>query len=410
MLRMKQESAKRLFGVVVVTHCFFVLYCIFFWGKDFVQVTGTKIGEKIYDTAVELIFAEIIGCTEEGSPWAEVCVNTCPSVGIIQLAPKGEVDLVWEEDEQTVFEEMVEENQSYEHMILENEKQKNIEDEKQKNVKSEEGKSKNIGSQNGKKQKEAEKVVSINRKKLEDFDYLCQNFYQIDNTTTIKKEQLDVKKLLGKDMSVDLSVKGPQILIYHTHSQEGYQDGREGQESKSVLAIGDCLEKYLEDAGFTVLHHKGKYDVGDRDHAYSKAAPALEQLLKEHPSIQVVIDLHRDGVAETTHLVTEINGEKTAQIMFFNGLSRTTSQGDIASLRNPYIEDNLALSFQLELVAKEYYPNFTRRTYLKGYRYNMHMLPKSVLVEVGAQTNTYEEAENAMKPLADILCKVLKKS
>ena len=53
------------------------------------------------------------------------------------------------------------------------------------------------------------------------------------------------------------------------------------------------------------------------------------------------------------------------------------------------------------------YPGLARRIYLKGYRYNMHFRPKSILVEVGAQTNTYEEAENAMKPLAEILNKVL---
>ena len=77
------------------------------------------------------------------------------------------------------------------------------------------------------------------------------------------------------------------------------------------------------------------------------------------------------------------------------------------NLPNPYLEDNLALSFQLQLAAAEYYPDFTRQIYLKGYRYNMHYCPKSLLVEVGAQNNTFEEAKNAMEPLADILDRVL---
>ena len=89
-------------------------------------------------------------------------------------------------------------------------------------------------------------------------------------------------------------------------------------------------------------------------------------------------------------------------------LLKTVGQLYTKYLKNPYIADNLAFSFQMQLAAAEYYPDFTRRIYLKGYRYNMHFCPKSLLVEVGAQTNTYEEAENAMEPLADILAKVLK--
>ena len=97
-----------------------------------------------------------------------------------------------------------------------------------------------------------------------------------------------------------------------------------------------------------------------------------------------------------------------AKIMFFNGLSRTTAAGDIAYLKNPYISDNLAFSFQMQLAAAQYYPDLTRKIYLKGYRFNMHFCPRSMLVEVGAQTNTFEEAKNSMEPLADLLAKVLK--
>ena len=82
--------------------------------------------------------------------------------------------------------------------------------------------------------------------------------------------------------------------------------------------------------------------------------------------------------------------------------------GDIAYLENPNIADNLAFSFQMQLKAAEYYPDLTRRIYLKGYRYNMHYCPKTLLVEVGAQTNTVEEAMNAMIPLEDVLSDVLR--
>ena len=79
------------------------------------------------------------------------------------------------------------------------------------------------------------------------------------------------------------------------------------------------------------------------------------------------------------------------------------------AVSNPYILDNLAFSFQAQVLANEYYPGLTRKIYLKAYRYNMHLCPKSMLVEVGAQTNTLEEAMNAMEPLADIIDKVIKK-
>lgn len=130
--------------------------------------------------------------------------------------------------------------------------------------------------------------------------------------------------------------------------------------------MGDYLTELLEEEGFQVMHHKGEYDVGDRDHAYSKAAPSIQKIINDNPSIQVVIDLHRDGVGENTRLVTTQNGKKMAKIMFFNGLSRTTASGDIPYLKNPYISDNLAFSFQMQLAAAEYYPDFTRRIYLKG--------------------------------------------
>lgn len=251
-------------------------------------------------------------------------------------------------------------------------------------------------------------MVVYPREKLNDFDYLIQNFYQVDSTTTINSSQLNADALLGKDLRLSHDASTPQILIYHTHSQEGYADSVPGDASTSVVGVGDYLTKLLtEQYGFNVIHHKGEYDVGDRDHAYSKAGPGLEAVLAENPGVEVVIDLHRDGVAESTRLVTQVNGIQMAQVMFFNGLSRTTAMGDIDYLYNPYIADNLAISFQMQLKAAEYYPGFTRRIYLKGYRYNMHYCPKTLLIEVGAQTNTVSEAMNAMVPLADLLNKVL---
>lgn len=253
-----------------------------------------------------------------------------------------------------------------------------------------------------------QKTVTYSREKLADFDYLMQNFYRIDRTTTINGTQLNAKEMLAKDMTLSHDAQSPQILIYHTHSQEGYADSVPGDTSTTVVGVGDYLTKLLQEQyGLNVIHHKGEYDVETRDDAYSLAGPAVEKILAENPSIEVVIDLHRDGVGENTRLVTDVNGVETAKIMFVNGLSRTTSVGEIGYLYNPNLADNLAFSFQTQLVTAEYYPGLSRGVYLKGYRYNLHYCPKSLLVEVGAQTNTVQEAMNAMVPLADILNKVV---
>ena len=257
-----------------------------------------------------------------------------------------------------------------------------------------------------------QKQVEIPREQLTDFNYLLNNFFVVDPTTTALESQINADTLLGKDMKLEKNPEQPQILIYHTHSQEGFADSVEGDTSTTVIGVGDYLAQLLQERyGYQVLHITDTFDIVDgqldRSAAYNYAEPVISQALQEHPTIEVVIDLHRDGVDESKHLVTEVNGKPTAQVMFFNGLSRTNQNGEISYLPNPYIEDNLAFSFQLEYLAKQYYPEYTRCIYLKGYRYNLHLKPRSLLLEVGAQTNTVEEAKNAMEPFADLLYKVL---
>ena len=375
---------------------------------------GKNLSLKFYNGVLRVYVPAVVCSQEEGIPgvYRDVTTSVYPAIAYNEQR-------LWYESQaesMTQYENLAAmENEQAKQLLAENEQAASgnlaqttaTEVDETKSRETEKDTKKDKTSDPEEKAQKGKKKVKINRKKLEDFDYLRQTFYQIDNMTTIGKDQLCVEKLLRPDMTVDTSVDGPEILIYHTHSQEGYKDSEPGDLSESVVGLGDTLTKLLEDKGFRVLHHKGTYDLPDRDHAYSNAAPEIEKIIKDNPSIQVVIDLHRDGVGESTRLVTEQNGKKMAQIMFFNGLSRTTSIGDIAYLKNPYIEDNLAFSFQMQLAAAEYYPGLTRRIYLKGYRYNMHFCPKSLLVEVGAQTNTLKEAQNSMEPLADLLGKVL---
>lgn len=256
--------------------------------------------------------------------------------------------------------------------------------------------------------KNTEKLVNINLADYETTEDFIEAFYTVDSVTEAVPELFETEVLAGMDMTMKQSNDKPQILIYHTHSQEAFSDSTSGNRDTTIVGAGDLLATILkEEYGYNVIHHTGEYDVPSRDYAYSKSLPALEQILEENPSIEVVIDLHRDGVAETTHLVTDINGQSTAKIMFFNGLSRTKKNGEISYLQNDNLQENLAFSFQMQMAANEYYPGLARKNYLNGYRYNMHLRGKSLLIELGAQTNSVEEIKNAIEPLAHILDIVL---
>ena len=242
---------------------------------------------------------------------------------------------------------------------------------------------------------------------LMDYDFLIKHFYSVHTSTTAGRDLMNARDLLSRDMTMKGDDSKPQILIYHTHSQEAYKDSGPGQ---TVVGIGDYLTRLLEAKGYNVYHDKSVYDLKngqlDRSKAYNYALDGITNILQQNPSIEVVLDIHRDGVGENLHLVTQVDGRDTAQIMFFNGLSQTP-EGPIEYLQNPYRGDNLAFSLQMQLGAAAYYPGFTRKIYLKGLRYNEHLRPKSSLIEVGAQTNTYEEALNAMEPLSELLDMVL---
>ncbi len=242
---------------------------------------------------------------------------------------------------------------------------------------------------------------------LADYDFLMKNFYNVHTSTTAGRDLMNAENLLSRDLTIEKEGDGPQILIYHTHSQEAFADSGAGE---TVVGVGSRLAQLLEEKGYQVYHDESVYDLVngklDRSKAYTYAGEGIEKILEQYPSIQVVLDIHRDGVAENLHLAAMVDGKSTAQIMFFNGLSQTP-EGPVEYLENPYREDNLAFSLQMQLNAQAYFPGFTRKIYLKGLRYNLHLRPRSALVEVGAQTNTYEEALNAMGPLSELLDMVL---
>lgn len=258
--------------------------------------------------------------------------------------------------------------------------------------------------------KENIKKVNTLKRSL-DRDYLLRNFYITDSTTSIDNNIFNVKKLLSADLSIKKSAKEPQILIFHTHGgSEAFCDSKNGVVSQSIVGVGTTLTYNLKKYGYRVIHDTTRYDIIngriDRNRAYNNAAEHVKRTLKKYPSIQVIIDLHRDGVGNKVHRTTVINGKRTAQVMFFNGLSRNRS-GNIGYLYNPNLQYNLAFSLQLKLKCMENYNDFAKPVYLKGYRYNLHLRKRALLIELGNENNTLQEAKNAMPHLAGVLNQVL---
>lgn len=239
------------------------------------------------------------------------------------------------------------------------------------------------------------------------FERVINKFYIVTSATSLKESDMPIKTALNEKFKIKGSNKKPQILIYHTHSQEEFKNSN-GNDATTIIGVGEYLAKVLkEQFGYNVIHDTSTYDMIngklDRNEAYNQSRVGVKKILDKYPSISLILDIHRDGVNENTRLVTEVNGKSTAQIMFFNGMSRFKTTGDIDYLYNPYLYENLALSLQMKINAEAYYPGFARHNYVNAYKYNLDLCKQSMLIEVGAQTNTYQEAKNAAEPLARLI-------
>ncbi len=243
---------------------------------------------------------------------------------------------------------------------------------------------------------------------LQDFNQLS-SLYLCDSAEVKRSpEDLNATAFMEKDFTTDLSGTEPKILIFHTHGTEGYAD----MPKYGILEVGDYLAQILNDKyGIATMHHKGVYDETGVTGAYGRMTNGVQPILDENPSIEIAIDMHRDGIGGDGRLVTTVNGKEVAKVMLVNGLSKLLQDNGemapISYLPNPNLQDNLAFSFHTKMAADLLYPGYMRQMYLKAYRYSTFMLPKSLLLEVGAEGNTLQEAKDAMEPFAEILYTVL---
>lgn len=217
---------------------------------------------------------------------------------------------------------------------------------------------------------------------------------------------IDIQELLRQPLDFLPVKKGkPQVLIVHTHTSEGYApEERSTDPDKNVTAIGEAITSYLEKEGIEVVHDKTVHDT-DYNGSYSRCLETVEQQLEKNPTIQIVLDVHRDAATmedgQSLKVVSEISGEQTGQIMLVAG----TEEG---GLHHPNWETNLAFALKIQQAMDSVAPGLARPLNIRKERFNQHLAPGMLIVEVAASGNSMEEAKRGARLFAKSLCEVLK--
>lgn len=216
-----------------------------------------------------------------------------------------------------------------------------------------------------------------------------ENFY-VKNSN--QHHSVDIGAELAKQPDVKIQKNAsPQVLIYHTHTTEAF-DGvtRTTDKSKSVCAVGDQIAKQLQAAGIGVIHDTTYHDYPAYNGSYNRSIVTMQKDLKQYPSIQVTIDLHRDAMTRSdgTRLkpTAVVNGKKAAQVMIISGCDDT---GDLGF---PDWEYNLRIALRIQKSMADLYPDLGRPLNFCARRYNENLTHGSLLVEIGTDANTLEEA------------------
>ncbi len=223
----------------------------------------------------------------------------------------------------------------------------------------------------------------------------------------------DLEKLIVKPLQWDLTVDKPTVLIYHTHATESYTKSGENyketapyrslDEGYNMVSIGDRIAEVLESAGIKVLHDRTTHDYPSYNGSYGRSRKTIESYLKEYPSIQLVMDIHRDAVGNEKQWksTATVNGQTTSQLMMVIG---TTASG----LKHPNWQENLALGLKIHTQLERIAPGICRPLNLRSQRFNQDESPGALLVEVGTAGNTHQEAAYAAEVLAQAIVSLAK--
>ncbi len=234
--------------------------------------------------------------------------------------------------------------------------------------------------------------------------------------TTQNQSEIDIAKYLNKKVQANVDGDKPAVLIYHTHTSETYElldrgfytnerSTRSENSAENMVRIGEEICKVLENNGYKTIHDKTVYDETVSG-AYDRARENISKILKENPSIQVVLDIHRDSIylkdGTRVKTVSQINGEKVAQIMITTGCE----DGNVTDFPNWEKNLTFALNLQQSLVREA--PSLMRPLTLAGRKYNMDLMPCALHIEIGTDANTLTEALNSANLFGEALSNLLK--
>lgn len=234
----------------------------------------------------------------------------------------------------------------------------------------------------------------------------------------VNKTGIDIEKKLEEKIDLSVTKAKPSVLIFHTHTTETYQIldrgfyetgflTRSKDKNVNMVRVGKAICEEIEKAGYKVIHDTEIHD-SSYNGAYAHSRKSIEKILKDNPTIQVVLDIHRDAIQLTDGTkikpTAKIKGKKAAQIMIISGCQE---QGNpVTNL--PDWRYNLTFAVHLQDKLEELYPGITRPIYFSPRSYNMNVTHCSLLVEVGSDSNTLEEAVYTGKCIGSALSEILK--
>lgn len=230
--------------------------------------------------------------------------------------------------------------------------------------------------------------------------------------------EINIDELFNQPLAIDTAVDGPLVLIIHTHATEAYTiaDGDTYQETSAyrtedreynVVRVGQEIADTLEKRGIQTIHDTTLNDEPSYDNSYARMAEVAAQYLEQYPSIQMVIDVHRDALVDTAGnqlaLTAQVSGEDYAQLLLVMGTN-------VSGLEHPNWRENLSCAVKVQALTEEYAPGIFRTMSLRAQRYNQHLTPNSMLLEVGTAGNTLQQALRSARLFGNTLADLLEQT
>ncbi len=221
------------------------------------------------------------------------------------------------------------------------------------------------------------------------------------------QKSFSVEELLARPLPYQPDTGGYKVLVVHTHTTESYfPNDRSDDNTQNMIQVGKEFSAILEANGIQTLHITKVHDVPYTT-SYKKSLESITKALEEHPTIEVVIDLHRDALYnennEKIKPLASINQIPAAQVMIVTG----TEQG---GLPHPNWDDNLSFAVKLQNNLIKNYPGLSRPIDLRKERFNTHTTKNSIILEIGSNGNTMDEAINGAKFAAQAVADILKEN